>query len=85
MTRRIKSVTAHVVKGKKNITFRAVLTIVEIVAAAMIALSQELPTGQTVALMGAIGAAISAVVNVINESGLLDLILPKGGESDAAH
>ena len=78
MTKRVKSVTAHVVKSHKAITFRAVVTILEVIAAVLVALPPELISADKIATAAAIGGLISIVINIIKESGLL------GGVSDGS-
>lgn len=81
MTKRVKSVTAHVVKSHKQITFRAVVTILEVIAAVLVALPPELISADKIATAAAIGGFISAVVNIVKESGLVEM-LKNGGGSD---
>ena len=71
MTKRVKSVTAHVVKSHKQIPFRAVVTILEVIAAVLVALPPELISADKIATAAAIGGLISIVINIIKESGLL--------------
>ena len=78
MTKRVKSVTAHVVQSHKQITFRAVVTILEVIAAVLVALPPELISADKIATAAAIGGLISIAINIIKESGLL------GGVSDGA-
>ena len=78
MTKRVKSVTAHVVQSHKQITFRAVVTILEVIAAVLVALPPELLSADKIATAAAIGGLISIAINIIKESGLL------GGVSDGA-
>lgn len=77
----IKSITVKVHKSKSQIIFRALVTILEVVAAVLVTLSPELSTPEKIAIASAVGAAISAVVNILKESGLLELM---GGVSDGA-
>lgn len=74
----IKKVTAHVVQSHKQITFRAVVTVLEVIAAVLVALPPELISADKIATAAAIGGLISIVINIIKESGLL------GGVSDGA-
>lgn len=67
----IKKVTAHVVKSHKAITFRAVVTVLEVIAAVLVALPPELLSADKIATAAAIGGLISIVINIIKESGLL--------------
>ena len=78
MTKRVKSVTANVVKSHKQITFRAVVTILEVIAAVLVALPPELISADKIATAAAIGGLISIVINIIKESGLV------GGASDGS-
>ena len=78
MTKRVKSVTAHVVKQHKAITFRAVVTVLEVIAAVLVALPPELISADKIATAAAIGGLISIVINIIKESGLIQ----NGGGSD---
>lgn len=78
MTKRVKSVTAHVVQSHKAITFRAIVTILEVIAAVLVALPPELISADKIATAAAIGGFISAVINIVKESGLV------GGVSDGA-
>lgn len=78
MTKRVKSVTAHVVQSHKAITFRAVVTVLEVIAAVLVALPPELLSADKIATAAAIGGLISIVINIIKESGLL------GGVSNGA-
>ena len=81
MTKRVKSVTAHVVKSHKQITFRAVVTILEVIAAVLVALPPELISADKIATAAAIGGFISVVINIVKESGLVEM-LKNGGGSD---
>ena len=72
MTKRVKSVTAHVVKSHKQITFRAVVTILEVIAAVLVALPPELISADKIATAAAIGGLISIIVNILKESGLFE-------------
>ena len=83
MTKRVKSVTAHVVKSHKQITFRAVVTILEVIAAVLVALPPELISADKIATAAAIGGFISVVINIVKESGLVEM-LKNGGASDGA-
>ena len=67
----IKKVTAHVVKSHKQITFRAVVTILEVIAAVLVALPPELLSADKIAAAAAVGALLSVIINAIKESGLL--------------
>ena len=62
MTKRVKSVTAHVVKSHKQITFRAVVTILEVIAAVLVALPPELISADKIATAAAIGAASFSIL-----------------------
>lgn len=73
----IKKVTAHVVKSHKAITFRAVVTILEVIAAVLVALPPELLSADKIATAAAVGALLSVIINAIKESGLMT-----GGSSD---
>lgn len=81
MTRHIKSITVKVKKSKSEIIFRILVTILEVIPGVILALATDFGTAETIALASAIGAIISAVVNVIRESGLLELL---GGETNGA-
>ena len=74
----IKKVTAHVVKSHKQITFRAVVTILEVIAAVLVALPPELLSADKIAA-AAVGALLSVIINAIKESGLMN-----GGGSDGS-
>ena len=80
--KRFKSVTAHVVKQTKKksgkITFRLLITVLEVVAAVLVILPPELLSADKIATAAAIGGLISIAINIIKESGLL------GGVSDGA-
>lgn len=67
----IKKATEHVVKSHKQITFRAVVTILEVIAAVLVALPPELISADKIATAAAIGGLISIVINIIKESGLV--------------
>lgn len=75
MTKRVKSVTAHVVQQTKKksgkITFRLLITVLEVVAAVLVILPPELLSADKIATAAAIGGLISIVINIIKESGLL--------------
>ena len=75
----IKKVTAHVVKSHKQITFRAVVTILEVIAAVLVALPPELISADKIATAAAVGALLSVIINAIKESGLMN-----GGGSDGS-
>ena len=79
--KRVKSVTAHVVRSHKQITFRAVVTILEVIAAVLVALPPELISADKIATAAAIGGFISVVINIVKESGLVEM-LKNGGGSD---
>lgn len=87
MTKRVKSVTAHVVKQTKKksgkITFRLLITVLEVVAAVLVILPPELLSADKIATAAAIGGFISAVINIVKESGLVEM-LKNGGGSDGA-
>lgn len=70
--KRVKSVTAHVVNSHKAITFRLVLTVLEVVAAVLVVIPPELLSADKIAAAAAIGGFISAVINIIKESGLMN-------------
>ena len=72
MTKRVKSVTAHDVQSHKQITFRAVVTVLEVIAAVLVALPPELISADKIATAAAIGGLISIVINIIKESGAVD-------------
>jgi hypothetical protein len=80
--KRVKSVTAHVVRQTKDksgkITFRLLITVLEVVAAVLVILPPELLSADKIATAAAIGGLISIVINIIKESGLM------GGASDGA-
>lgn len=69
--KRVKSVTAHVVQSHKQITFRAVVTILEVIAAVLVALPPELLSADKIATAAAVGALLSVIINAIKESGLM--------------
>ena len=79
MTKRVKSVTAHVVKQHKAITFRAVVTVLEVIAAVLVALPPELLSADKIAAAAAVGALLSVIINAIKASGLMN-----GGGSDGS-
>lgn len=81
MTKRVKSVTAHVVQSHKQITFRAVVTVLEVIAAVLVALPPELISADKIATAAAIGGFISAVVNIVKESGLVEMLKNGGGSN----
>ena len=70
--KRVKSVTTHVVKSHKAITFRLLITVLEVVAAVLVILPPELLSADKIATAAAIGGFISAVVNIVKESGAVD-------------
>ena len=80
MTKRVKSVTAHVAKrvnsAKSALIFRAVVTALEIVAA--ILTYKQTGDATTAA---SVGVLISIIVNILKESGLFEMI-QNGGGSD---
>ena len=84
--RRVKSVTAHVVRQTKDksgkITFRLLITVLEVVAAVLVILPPELLSADKIATAAAIGGFISAVINIVKESGLLELFEQNGGGSN---
>ncbi len=71
----IKHITAHVAettkRSKSEIIFRVLITILEVVPGVLVAIFTDLGMPEKVAIASAIGAAISGVVNIVRESGLL--------------
>lgn len=80
MTKRVKSVTAHVAKkvnqNRAALIFRAVVTALEVVAA--ILTYKQTGDATTAA---SVGVLISIIVNILKESGLFEMI-QNGGGSD---
>lgn len=68
----IKKVTARVARkeSRNAIIFRVLVTVFEALAAVLIAISPELGTPEKVTLAVTVAGAISAVINVLKESGL---------------
>ena len=80
MTKRVKSVTAHVAKNvnqnRAALIFRAVVTALEVVAA--ILTYKQTGDATTAA---SVGVLISIIVNILKESGLFEMI-QNGGVSN---
>lgn len=79
--RRVKSVTAHVAKNvnqnRAALIFRAVVTALEVVAAIL----TYKGTGSATTA-ASVGVLISVIVNILKESGLLELFEQNGGGSN---
>ena len=70
MAKKVRAVVAHK-ETRYNIYFRAFVTVLEVVAAVLVALPPELVTGDKIAVAAAIGGLISVAINVIKESGVV--------------
>ena len=87
MEKRIKRVTAHIVQHKhvrKEIIFRVLVTILEVIPGVLVAVFTDLGMPEKVAIASAIGAVISAIVNVIKQLEVVDPnSLDQEGEGNA--
>lgn len=74
MMSNVKHITVKAVgkvrNAKEEILFRILITVLEVLPGVIVAVETELGTPEKVAIATAVGAIISAVVNVLKESDL---------------
>ena len=76
MMSRVKHITVKAVgkvrNAKEEILFRILITVLEVLPGVIVAVETELGTPEKVAIATAVGAIISAIVNVIKQLGVVE-------------